>query len=177
VAALTVVWAAAWVDFRTLRIPNALVLLTAALGLLAQVLAGGTGGLLQGLLGMLLALALLFPLYLLGHMGAGDVKLMGAVGVLLGPETFLLALVVTLLAAGAMGAAYALAAWKTRGATGPWGRYGRMVKTLITTGRASYVPPAEGEAMAQRLPVAVPIGVGTTIALLWAGGWLPLPGL
>lgn len=169
IGTLAVVWAAAWVDFRTFRIPNALVVFGVAFGLLAQAWGAGSDGLGQALAGLGLALVLLLPIYLLGHMGAGDVKLMGAVGALLGPERLLLTLFVTALTASGMGAAYALAAWRTRGSTGPWRRYGQMLRFLLTTGRPSYVPPAPGEAMAERLPVAVPIAVGTTAAVLWPG--------
>jgi hypothetical protein len=42
-----------------------------------------------------------------------------------------------------------------------------MVRFLLVTGRPSYVPPASGEALAERLPLAVPIAVGGTVALLW----------
>jgi prepilin peptidase CpaA len=93
---------------------------------------------------------------------------LGAVGTLLGPDGLLLALLFTLFAGGAMGALYSLTAWQTQGARGPFKRYGSMLKYLWVTGRPSYVPPAPGEAMAQRLPFAVPIAIGTTATVLWA---------
>lgn len=161
---LAVVWAAAWVDFKTFRIPNALSVTVAAMGLLSQVWGLGLAGIWQGIAGLGLGLALLLPAYLLGHAGAGDVKLMGAVGALLGPQRLWWALLFSILAAGVMGAMYATAAWRTRGASGPWRRYGRMLRVLWVTGRPGYVPPAPGEAMAERMPVAVPIAIGTTAA-------------
>ena len=164
---LALVWTAAWSDSQTFRIPNTLVLAGVVLGLLCQVWLAGLGGLGQGLMGMGLGLGLLFPMYLLGFMGAGDVKLMGAVGALLGPERLLTVLIFSIVAAGAVAAAYALAAWVTRGAPGPWRRYGRMLRVLLATGSASYVPPAPDEAMAGGVPVAVSIAIGTTAALLW----------
>ena len=166
-ATLGVVWVAAWVDFRTFRIPNALAVFGALLGLSIQAWAGGLPGLGQGLLGLGLGLGLLFPVYAIGHMGAGDVKLMAALGALLGPRWLLLVLVLAILAAGIVGLLYALAAWRRRGATGPLARYGRMVRFLLVTGRPSYVPPAPEEALAERLPLAVPIAIGATAALLW----------
>lgn len=167
VGTLAVLWAAAWVDFRTFRIPNALVLAGAALGLVIQTWGAGLDGFWQALAGLALGLGMLFPLYAIGHMGAGDVKLAGAAGALLGPGQLLVAFLLAILAAGAMGAAYALGAWRRRGATGPWRRYGQMFRFLLVTGRPSYVPPAAGEALAERLPLAVPIAVGGTVALLW----------
>ena len=173
---LALLWAAAWVDFRTFRIPNALVLSSAAFGLFAQTWGGGLDGAWQALVGLALGLALLFPVYLIGHMGAGDVKLVGAAGALLGPGSLLLALLFAVLAAGVMGAAYALGAWRGRGATGPWRRYGRMLQFVWVTGRPSYLAPEVGEAMAERLPLAVPMAVGATVVLLWpdAAQLLPL---
>nr|WP_242470864.1 A24 family peptidase [Thiocystis violacea] len=168
VVTLSVVWAAAWVDFRTFRIPNTIVLLGIALGMSILTWGAGLEGLWQSLGGILVALVLLFPFYVFGHMGAGDVKLMGAVGALLGPEQLLMALFITLVAAGLMGVAYALTAWRRQGATGPAKRYGQMLRFLWVTGRPSYIPPAQGEAMAVRLPVAVPIAIGSTAVILWS---------
>jgi prepilin peptidase CpaA len=164
---LALVWGAAWIDFRTFRIPNALVLLGAAFGLLVQGWDSGLDGLGQGLAGMGLGLALLLPVYLIGHMGAGDVKLMGAVGALLGAEQLLHALLYSVAAAGVVAAVYVLSAWWSGGVAPPWQRYVGMLGCLWATGRMSYVAPAPGEAMARRIPLAVPVAVGTTVTLLW----------
>ena len=164
---LALVWTAAWVDFRTFKIPNVLSVSGVVLGLIIQVISVGIDGLGQGLAGLGLALVLFFPLYLIGRTGAGDVKLLGAVGTLLGPERLLYALVSIIVAAGAVAAIYAVVAWRTRGATGPFRRYGRMIRFLWVTGRFRYLPPAADEAMAARLPLAVPIALGTTVTVLW----------
>jgi prepilin peptidase CpaA len=167
VGCLVLAWTAAWVDVRTFKIPNALTLAGAGCGLAAQVAVNGLDGLWTGLAGLGLGLALLFPGYLFKVTGAGDVKLMGAVGAFLGPERVLLVLLFTILAGGLMGAVYAVAAWRTEGARGPFRRYGSMLRFFWVTGRPSYVPPARDEAMGQRLPFAVPIAVGATVAALW----------
>ena len=166
-APLVVVWVAAWVDWRTFRIPNALVLVTASLGLGIHALASGLSGLSNSLAGLALALCLFLPPYLLRLMGAGDAKLMSAVGALLGLDRLLLGSLLILLSAGLVGLIYALTAWHRRNAPAPWTRYIQMLRFFWTTGRLSYIPPAAGEAMAERLPVAVPIAIGTTLALLW----------
>lgn len=75
----------AWGDLRTYRIPNYLTLSTALAGLLFQAAFHGWNGLGSGLLGLLLGLFLLLPAYLLGGMGAGDVKTLAALGAWLGP--------------------------------------------------------------------------------------------
>lgn len=81
----------AWGDVRTHRIPNYLTLGSALAGLGFQLGAHGWPGLLAGFLGLLLGFSLLFLPYLLGGMGAGDVKALAALGAWLGPtRTFYL---------------------------------------------------------------------------------------
>jgi len=167
IATLAVAWSAAWVDFRTFKIPNLLSVSGAVLGLSAHAWDSGIAGLWQGLAGLGLGLALLLPGYLLNSTGAGDVKLMGGLGALLGPGRLLWALLFAVLAAGVIGVIYALVAWRRRGASGPIERYGGMLRFLWVTGRLSYVKPRPGEAMAERMPLAVPIAIGSTIAVLW----------
>ena len=91
---------AAVIDLRTRRIPNRLSGAIATLGLLlaglqmtGTGLAAATGGLLVGLL-------LMLPGHLLGRTGAGDVKLLAALGTLLGPSGTAAAFVYTLIAGG-----------------------------------------------------------------------------
>ncbi len=71
-------------DVRTRRIPNYLTGGTAVAGLLVQAIIGGWTGLGDGLLGLLLGFSLLFGLYLMGGMGAGDVKALAALGAWVG---------------------------------------------------------------------------------------------
>lgn len=88
-------------DFRHRRIPNSLV----AAGMLAAMACAGAAdgiGLRLALAGMALGLLSLLPLYALGGLGAGDVKLMAMVGAFIGPQGMPLALLATLLAGGAL---------------------------------------------------------------------------
>lgn len=165
--ALFIVWAAAWVDLRTRRIPNPISLAGIGLGLLTALELGGAEGLMQSLAGLGLGTVLLLPGYLLRSTGAGDVKLTAAVGALLGPKGVLLAFVVAILTGALIGIGYALMAWRLKGARSPFERYGQMLRYLFTTGRVSYVPPAADEIMGQRFAFGVPIAIGTTVAALW----------
>ncbi|WP_137166004.1 A24 family peptidase [Salinimonas lutimaris] len=72
-------------DLRSYRIPNQLCFFFIALGLLLNLITGGLSELTYALLACLLMFALLLPLFALNMLGAGDVKLMMAVGALLGP--------------------------------------------------------------------------------------------
>jgi prepilin peptidase CpaA len=77
--------AAAACDLRTRRIPNALTFSAAAAGLIYHVVTGGTSAGLSSVGGLLIGALPLFFQFALGGMGAGDVKLMGALGAWLGP--------------------------------------------------------------------------------------------
>ena len=85
VAALGVAAVGAGVDLRTRRIPNLLTFGAATAGLGLQIWTSGTDGLVSGGSGWLLGVALFLPMFLLRGMGAGDVKLLAAVGSFLGP--------------------------------------------------------------------------------------------
>jgi prepilin peptidase CpaA len=85
-AAVAVV--AAYYDIRFRRIPNWLTLPAVVAGFVASGLWPGQhsawGGLANAALGFALAMLVNFPLYLLHARGAGDVKLMAAIGALIG---------------------------------------------------------------------------------------------
>jgi len=71
-------------DLQQRRIPNILTYPTVLTALPAYWFIGGWDGLVFSLGGLVLGFSVLFLPYLLGGMGAGDVKLMSAVGAVLG---------------------------------------------------------------------------------------------
>jgi prepilin peptidase CpaA len=93
---------AAIVDFRTHRIPNWLTVPAFLLGLGLRTAISGWAGAKASLEGAGLALILLLPLVLMRALGAGDWKLMGAVGAFLGPILFLFVLLGSVLVSGIM---------------------------------------------------------------------------
>jgi len=74
-------------DVRTFKVPNRLTLPLAVTGVAYHTITGGPAGLKWSLLGALFGFGVLFGLYLLGAIGAGDVKLMTGVGAWLGVST------------------------------------------------------------------------------------------
>src|SRR5512139_2100091 len=84
-----VVIAAAVFDVRSRRIPNWLNLFGVVAGVLLNwFLNVDKYNWRSSLMGLVLAFAIYFPLYLLRGMGAGDVKLMSAIGSLVGPANW-----------------------------------------------------------------------------------------
>ncbi len=105
VLALAVAIWAGWLDWHSRRIPNWLTVPALATGIAANTLAWGWPGAKAALEGAGLALALLLPLVLARGLGAGDWKLMGALGAFLGPSRLVVVLLGTVFIAGIMAVA------------------------------------------------------------------------
>ena len=91
-----------YTDTRYRRIPNKLVLVTLLGGLSINTYFGGPWGLLLSLGGFAFAFALMLLFHVFGAMGAGDVKLFGAVGSIVGVSLVLPTLLVVALVGGAL---------------------------------------------------------------------------
>lgn len=164
---LLLVVSASYTDLRIRRIPNTITFTGAAFGVLLHSYSDGVSGALFALAGLALGIACLLPGYTLGQTGAGDAKLLGAVGTFLGPgSTFLAAL-----ASALAGAVFALLVACFVAGSSPWSRYGLMLRHLLTTGSVIYVGPAEGERTNVKFPFAPAIAVG---AVVGAGHYLGL---
>lgn len=88
------------VDYRERRVPNRLNAALALSGILAQVSYFGAAGLKEALLGMLVGFGMLIVPWMMRGMGAGDVKLMAAVGAWFGPWLTLLGCALGMLIGG-----------------------------------------------------------------------------
>jgi len=93
--------AAVW-DWRSRKIPNLLTVPGVVAGITLHAVLAGWHGAAFALQGVGVALALLLPLVLLRAVGAGDWKLMGAVGAFLGWRLALFVLVGSIFASGIM---------------------------------------------------------------------------
>ncbi|RTQ99632.1 prepilin peptidase [Halomonas nitroreducens] len=164
---LLLVWSASVWDLRQRRIPNALVLAGAVVGVLLQGALSGSGGALAAIHGLLVGLAILIPGYLMGFTGAGDAKLMAAVGTFLGPLGAFQAGLVSIIFGGIIGILFAATALFNKSSVSPLGRYRLMVETLVVTGKPFYIAPKKGEVMGKRFPFAVSIALGTTAWIFW----------
>ena len=97
-------------DVRSRRIPNGLVLTGLIVAVAFHLFHSSGWGFLYALKGAAVGLGLFLPLYIVRALGAGDVKLMAAVGAFLGPVGAVGAVLMTLLAGGVL--ALVVAVWK-----------------------------------------------------------------
>jgi prepilin peptidase CpaA len=164
IALLLILVLASWTDLQQHRIPNILSLGGILLGIALQTWVSGATGFVTGFTGAAVAIGIFLPFYLLKGMGAGDVKLMGAVGAFLGPHNALLATGLSLAAGGLLG----IIILTLRGGLKPLAvRYYATLKCFLLTGKLSHQPPETGEVAATKFPYAAAIGIGTLVALWW----------
>ena len=153
---------AAVIDIRSHRIPNRLVLAGLAFGLIysAFVPFWGKHGFLWSLGGAAIGFGVLFPFWLLRMMGAGDVKLMAAVGSLLGLQAIPMALLVSLATSSVFAIAFSLHKGKLREMLANVGRMLRVGSIAMAMG-APVSMAQSGWQSVGKLPFAVSIAVGT----------------
>lgn len=162
--ALVLVVACAVVDWRFRKIPNRLTLPAIALGLVLNTALAGRQGLVFSAFGLGIGAGIFFIPYFLGGMGAGDVKLMGGVGALLGWDLALATLFYTALAGGVIAV---MAILRTKAFRRSFSRIGAMFRILFASKVVPSADSLEGESV--KIPYAIPIAVGTLAALLI--GW------
>ncbi|HEY7333314.1 MAG TPA: A24 family peptidase [Bryobacteraceae bacterium] len=153
-------------DLSTRRIPNWLTVSGAGAGIGLNLLLYGAAGLRMALFGLATGFGVYLVLYLLRAMGAGDVKLMAAVGAFLGPSQWFAIFVVTSILGAAAGAILAL-------------RNGRLSLTLsnvryiaaeLLHARAPYINRPQldlGNEKALTLPHGAVIAAATMLALVF----------
>ncbi|MCG7385213.1 prepilin peptidase [Paenibacillus sp. ACRRY] len=90
-------------DVRSMKIPNLLTLPVTALGLLAHGIWGGWEGVIFSAAGFAACFGILFLMYAIGAVGAGDVKLFGGIGAWTGISFGIHVVVYSVLYAGAIG--------------------------------------------------------------------------
>lgn len=154
-------------DLRSSRIPNWLTFSTMGIGILIQAWIGGLTGALSSLAGCFLGMGLFLLPYACRAIGAGDVKLVAAIGSILGPAAVVSVAALSVLAGGI----YALSVMSYQ-----WG----ILATSRKLACATYGTLASGRLsgagdfhLPYRLRYGLAIAVGT---LLFLGGVQPFGG-
>ncbi|MBZ0258665.1 A24 family peptidase [bacterium] len=154
-AAVLVLTIAAYIDWKEHRVPNWLTFGALGFALAYHAVLSGYPGLGYALIGAFVGLATLIVMYALGGMGAGDVKLMAAIGAWVGATATLQAFVWIAVIGGIMGAysMYCSGQWQQRLAT--VGVASKNLASLKTLSTGSEKAPAK-----ILLPYGVPIAFG-----------------
>jgi prepilin peptidase CpaA len=105
---LLTVAVAAVLDLRTRRIPNYITFPSIALGLVLQMYYSGFRGISSSLLGTTVGVLLFFIPFALGYIGAGDVKLFGAIGAINGGVFVFYTAIYSAIAGGIIAIGYVL---------------------------------------------------------------------
>lgn len=165
-------------DIAARRIPNWLVLSGLVAGVAGNLFApqgaglftssGGGLGMAAAFLGALIGLAIFLPMYFLKALGAGDAKLVSAVGAFLGPTQVLGVALLTLIAGGVL----SLFAMLYSHALPRVLSNLRLMGIVAVAGRASGMSLRDVQTTG-RLPYAIAIATGTALQLWLAarGGW------
>jgi len=164
-----IVWAS-WIDYSQRRVPNCLNALIAAAGFAAQAYFCGVSGVWQGMLGLGVGFAVLIVPWLMHGMGAGDVKLMMAIGVWLGPWLTFVAFCAGALVGGVIAVVMILSTKRQ------WHAYANLLTIVHKVSSRSTVFSDYGSAASfgqtsQLLPYGVPLTIGTLI-VFFGQAWL-----
>lgn len=156
------------IDIRTGKIPNLITYPGMLIALAYHAVVNGLNGLLFSAGGLAFGIALLILPYLMGGMGAGDAKLLGVVGGVVGPEGVFYAFLLTALAGGLYAlAVLAISHQRFRGFVN------KQIQTLLTLILVRKYIPDSGEPGENRpqlsYGLAIALGTGLYIALDLSG--------
>jgi prepilin peptidase CpaA len=167
--------AAVW-DFRTKRIPNwltvpgfaAAVIFHGAVGAWASGWGGLGSGLLIALEGFGVGFGILLVLWLIGGGGAGDVKLMGAVGAWLGPRNTLMVFFVSVVFIVVLSAGFLMFQLINRGMWGVKRKYLSKDEAKRNHGESAETALLRRKVNRRLLPYGVPVALATWLVLAWS---------
>lgn len=149
------------IDLATRRIPNGVVVTTALGGFVAAASGASDISIGASVLGLGIGLALMLPGHVIGGTGAGDVKLFGAVGAVVGVERILWAFCYTAIAGGVVAILWALYHGRLtltlRRVVGTVRQPTQTRKTIVSSGANN------------TFPYGPAIAIGTVLAVVFRG--------
>ena len=157
VALVAVTW-----DVATRRIPNAVTFGTALAAFVVHTYIDGWSGAGMAAAGWAAGVALFLPIFVLGGMGAGDVKLLGALGAWLGPVAVVWVALYSGVAGGLLGVLVAgLSGYLVQAFMNVW--------SLLMYWRVVGLRPAQGLTLSThqgpRLAYAIPVFAGLMVTI------------
>lgn len=159
---------AAWIDGKELRVPNWITFPMVLSGLIYTTWVGGWGGLGFGMWGMTVGLLTLLPLYAVGGMGAGDVKLMAGIGAWLGATVTWYAFCVSVIVGAIMAIMMVLwrQSWKKH-----YNNFMMILMEFIVIKKPEelYKIAAERKSEMLLLPYGIPICIGSIGYFFYTG--------
>ena len=163
VTVLGVACTAVFFDVRARRIPNLLTFGAALAAVAYAGVAAGWAGVGTAAAGWLAGAALFFPFFALGGMGAGDVKLLAALGAWLGPGDSVWVAMFAAMTGGLLGLAVALArGYLSTAVANVW----LMLMHWRTQGLGPVPGVTLNDSKSPRLAYAIPIAIGL-VCTLW----------
>lgn len=159
---------AAVIDGWKLKVPNWLTFPLVVGGWIYSTACFGWAGLGWSLLGTAIGLGLLLPLYAIGGMGAGDVKLLAGVGAWVWGTATLYAFCLSAVFGGLIAVGMVLYRRK-------WGHHTNQLLAIFNEILTVRDPSKLSELAAARkksmllLPYGIPIALGTIVYFLWTG--------
>jgi len=158
---------AMWQDMAYRRIPNALVAAASVFALLWSMTSGGVG-LVSALVGGVVAFGVFLLLHVIGALGAGDVKLIGSVGLFLG-QTDVGSLCLTVLLAGGL-QSLVWAIWHARLTDVLHNTWLALNSSLLRFAQGGWPTAEDFPSNSASMPYALAIGLGTGVHV-----WLKPP--
>ncbi len=159
---------AAWIDGKQLKVPNWITFPMILCGWAYCSYMGGWSGLGYSLLGTVVGLALLLPAYMIGGMGAGDVKLLAGVGAWVGGTVTFYAFCWSAIIGGMIAVLMVL----SRAA---WAKHQQQFFSIINEITTVKNPETLATIAAERkprmflLPYGIPIAIGSILYFAWTG--------
>jgi prepilin peptidase CpaA len=167
---------AAWIDGKQLKVPNWLTFPMVASGWVFCMCTHPEGvwaGLLYSLIGTVVGLAVLMPPYMIGGMGAGDVKLMAGIGAWVGGADTLYAFCWSAVVGGVLAVLMVMAAKA-------WAKHQRqffmILHEIFNVGNPETLATIAAERKPRMflLPYGIPMAIGTIMYFAWEGKLLTL---
>ncbi len=162
-----------WTDLKWRRIPNKITVPMCLAGFIWQIVFHGGPGLLSGLYGFAIGFGILFVLWMIGSAGGGDVKLLGALSVWLGPALTLKVLLASLVfvIAGTFG--LLVGSMMTRGWRATRRRYGRDSSGTAREAKDGHAAETSADRQTRRvMAFAMPVALATwSVLLLFRQQW------